>query len=187
MNAKEAESELISKLRARDADGIATAYDRYGRLVYSLFVRVTRDESVAEDLVQELFLRVWNKSREFDPTKGTLGVWILAIARNIAIDHVRSAHSRFQTRLRSIEQTDQLSFSYKPVDSVSVLDSAKAVRHAFSELTPNQRRVLEMAYFEGFSQSEIAAKLQQPLGTVKSWMRSAMGRLRIAVKAGVTK
>lgn len=187
MNAREAENELVAKLRARDTDGIAAAYDRYGRLAYSLFVRVTRDQGVAEDLVQELFLRVWNRSREFDPNKGTLGVWILAIARNMAIDHVRSAQARFQNKLRSLEQTDQLSFSYKPSDLVSLLDNAKAVREAVLELTPNQKRVLEMAYFEGFSQSEIAAKLQEPLGTVKSWTRSAIERLRAVVKAGVAK
>ncbi len=181
-----ADYELIEKLRARDADAIAIAYDRYGRTAYSLFVRVTRDQSAAEDLVQELFLRVWNKGREFNPDKGTLGVWILSIARNIAIDHVRSAQARFQTKLRPIEQTDQLSFSYKPKEPESIIDSARAVKMAFSELTSNQRRVLEMAYFEGFSQSEIAAQLQEPLGTVKSWMRSALGRLRTAVKPGVT-
>lgn len=187
MNAREEENELVAKLHARDTDGIAAAYDRYGRLAYSLFVRITRDQSVAEDLVQELFLRVWNRSREFDPNKGTFGVWILAIARNMAIDHVRSAQSRFQIKLRSLEQTDQLAFSYKPSDPVSILDGAKAVREAISELTPNQKRVLEMAYFEGFSQSEIAAKLQEPLGTVKSWTRSALERLRAVVKAGVGK
>ena len=187
MQAKDAaETELIAKLHARDANAIAVAYDRYGSLAYSLFVRVTRDQSVAEDLVQELFLRVWNKARDFDPDKGTLGVWILSIARNIAIDHVRSAHARFQNRLRPIEQTDQLSFSYKPKEPEIVIDSARAVKAAFSELSANQRRVLEMAYYEGFSQSEIAAKLEEPLGTVKSWMRSGMGRLRTAVKAGVT-
>ena len=180
------DSELIEKLRARDADAIAVAYDRYGHLAYSLFMRVTRDQSVAEDLVQELFLRVWNKARDFDPDKGTLGVWIMSVARNIAIDHVRSAQARFQTRLRSIEQTDQLSFSYKPREPEAILDSAKAVSQALSELSANQRRVLEMAYFEGFSQSEISARLNEPLGTVKSWMRSALGRLRAAVKAGVT-
>ena len=180
-----AEREIIDKLRARDADAIALAYDRYGGLVYSLFVRVTRDQTTAEDLVQELFLRVWNKGREFDPEKGVLPVWILSIARNMAIDHIRSAQTRFQTRLRPIEQTDPSSFSYKPKEPESLIDNAKAVKRALSELTSDQKRVLEMAYFEGFSQSEIAAKLQQPLGTVKSWMRSALGRLRTSVKAGV--
>lgn len=179
------DSELVDKLRARDPDAIATLYDRYGRLVYSLFLKVTQDRTVAEDLVQELFLRVWNRGGNFDANKGTLGVWILSITRNFAIDHIRSAQARFQTRLRSIEQTDPLSFSYKPAEPERILDSERSVRQALSELTANQRRVLEMAYFEGFSQSEIAAKLQEPLGTVKSWMRSALIRLRSTVKAGV--
>ena len=188
MPAKDAaEAELAEKLKARDADALATAYDRYGHAVYSLFVRVTRDQTTAEDLVQELFIRIWNKARDFDSSKGSLGVWILSIARNIAIDHVRSAQNRFQTRLRPIDQTDQLSFSYKPAEPESALDSAKAVKQALSDLNSNQRRVLELAYFEGFSQSEIAAHLQEPLGTGKSWMRSGLGRLRTAVKAGVTR
>lgn len=182
---EKADSELVEKLRARDPDAIASAYDRYGRLAYSLFVRITRDQSVAEDLVQELFLRVWNRARDFDPSRGTLGVWVMSVARNMAIDHVRSANSRFQTRLRPIEETDQLSFSYRPKEPESVIDNARAVRQAFLELTSNQRRVLELSYFEGLSQSEIATKLQEPLGTVKSWMRAALGRLRTVVKASV--
>ncbi len=180
-----ADPELIERLRKRDPEGLAKAYDRYGQLVYSLFLRIVRDQALAEDLVQELFLRVWNKARDFDANKGTLGVWILSIARNMAIDHVRSAQSRFQTRIRPIEPTDQLAFSYKPKEPESVIDNAKAVKEAFSTLNPNQKKVLELAYFEGFSQTEIAAHLHEPLGTVKSWMRSALGKLRSAVKTGV--
>ena len=180
-----ADVELINRLRARDPDGLAMAYDRYGQMAYSLFLRITRDQSVAEDLVQELFLRIWNRARDFDSARGTLGVWILSIARNIAIDHVRSAQARFQSRMRPIEPTDQLVFSYNPKEPESVIDSAKVIKEAFSTLNSNQKKVLELAYFEGFSQSEIAAQLQEPLGTVKSWMRSAMGKLRLAVKPGV--
>jgi RNA polymerase sigma-70 factor, ECF subfamily len=187
MESRQAEGQIIAKLQARDPAGISAVYDSYGSIVYSLFVRVTRDPSIAEDLVQELFLRVWNKSREFDANRGTLGVWIISIARNMAIDHVRSAQSKFQSRLRSIDQTDQHSFSYKPIDPEIVIDSAKAVRQALTELNSNQRRVLEMAYFEGYSQSEIADRIAEPLGTVKSWMRSGLERLRNAVKAGVVR
>lgn len=180
-----ADSELIERLRKREPEALAKAYDRYGLLAYSLFVRIVKDESVAEDLVQELFLRVWNRAREFDAAKGTLGVWILSIARNMAIDHVRSAQARFQHRIRPIEPTDQLAFSYKPKEPESVIDNAKAIKEAFSTLNANQKKVLELAYFEGFSQAEIAAQLQEPLGTVKSWMRSALGKLRSALKPGV--
>ncbi|HLH01196.1 MAG TPA: sigma-70 family RNA polymerase sigma factor [Bryobacteraceae bacterium] len=179
------DSEIVEKLRARDPEGIAAAYDRYGRIAYSIFLRITHDNAAAEDLVQELFLRVWNRARDFDASKGSLSVWILSIARNIGIDYARSAQSRFQNRLRPLDQTDPLAFSYQSKEP-ELFENAKSIREALSELTANQRQVLELAYFEGFSQSEIARKLQQPLGTVKSWMRSALGRLRAAMKTGVT-
>jgi RNA polymerase sigma-70 factor (ECF subfamily) len=178
------EAELAEKLRSSDPEGLADAYDRYGRVAYSLFVRITRDQSVAEDLVQELFLRLWNRRREFDATRGALGAWLLSIARNMAIDHVRSAQTRFQSKLRPIEQTDTLRFSYKPDEPANVIDDAKAVHEALAELKPNHRKVLELAYFEGYSQSEIAVRLEEPLGTVKSWMRAALERVRVAVKGG---
>lgn len=178
------EAELVEKLRNGDPEGLAAAYDRYGRVVYSLFLRITRDQSAAEDLVQELFLRLWNRRREFDAARGALGAWLLSIARNMAIDHLRSAQTRFQSKLRPIEQTDTLRFSYKPDEPANVIDSAKAVQEALAELPPNHRKVLELAYFEGYSQSEIAARLEEPLGTVKSWMRAALERLRVAVKGG---
>ena len=92
--------------------------------------------------------------------------------------------TRFQSKLRPIEQTDTLRFSYKPDEPANVIDSAKAVQEALAELPPNHRKVLELAYFEGYSQSEIAARLEEPLGTVKSWMRAALERLRVAVKGG---
>ncbi|HMJ63134.1 MAG TPA: sigma-70 family RNA polymerase sigma factor [Bryobacteraceae bacterium] len=178
------EAELVEKLRNGDPDGLAAAYDRYGRVVYSLFVRITHDQSAAEDLVQELFLRLWNRRKEFDVSRGALGAWLISIARNMAIDYVRSAQARFQSKLRPIDQTDTLRFSYKPSEPANVMDSARAVQEALAELKPNHRKVLELAYFEGYSQSEIAVRLKEPLGTVKSWMRAALERLRVAVKGG---
>ncbi len=181
------DAEMIEKLRTRNPDGLAAAYDRYGQMVYSLFLRMTRDQSTAEDLVQELFIRLWNRGRDFDATKGSLGVWILSIARNMGIDHVRSAQARFRARQQSLDQTDDLLFSYKPKEPELLLDNARVVKEAFANLTADQKRVLELAYFEGFSQSEIAEQLHQPLGTVKSWMRAALARLRTAVKTGAAR
>jgi len=181
------DAELIERLRNRDPEGLASAYDRYGKSAYSLFVRITHNDSAAEDLVQELFIRLWNRAREFDSERGTLGVWILSIARNMAIDYVRSAQSRFAARSSSIDHVDQLCFSHNPTDPASRIDNVRTVRAAFGSLNQNERRVLELAYFEGFSQSEIAAHLHEPLGTVKSWMRSALGRLRTAIKGAETK
>lgn len=178
--------ELIEKLRQRNPDGLALAYDRYGHTAYSLFFRITRDHGAAEDLVQELFIRLWNRARKFDSSRGALGVWILSIARNMAIDYVRSAQARFTARLSSLERIDHLCFSQNPGDPASRIDSVKTVKAAFGNLSANERRVIELAYFEGFSQSEIAALIHEPLGTVKSWTRSALSRLRAAIQGSET-
>lgn len=181
------ESDLIERLRKRDPEGLARAYDRYAKPVYSLFLRITRDQSTSEDLVQELFLRLWNRAAEFDPSKGALGVWIMSIARNMGIDHVRSAQSRFSARLRAIDYVDPLCFSHNPSGAESRIDNVRTVREAFANLNSNEKRVIELAYFQGFSQSEIASEIQEPLGTVKSWMRSALSRLRVAVKGAANR
>jgi len=175
------ESELIDKLRKRDPEGLASAYDRYGRTAYALFARITRDRGVAEDLVQELFLRLWNRGQEFDASRGALGVWVLSIARNMAIDYVRSAQTRFASRLRSMEQLEPLCFSRNPSEREHRIDDVRAIQEAFATLSADEKRVMELAYFEGFSQSEIATNTQQPLGTVKSRMRSALARLRTSM------
>ncbi len=177
------DARLVQQLRQRNPDALAVAYDRYGSVAYSLFLRITHDQSTAEDLVQELFIRVWNRARDFDAAKGALGVWILAIARHMAIDHMRSAQARFALRLQPLENLDRLCFANDVAEPESVIDRVRTVNTAFSNLNSNEKRVLEMAYFEGLSQSEIATQLAEPLGTVKSRMRSALGRLRKVIKA----
>lgn len=182
----EDQGELIEGLRRREPEALAAAYDRYGQVVYSLFLRITRDQSAAEDLVQELFMRVWNNARHFDAAKGSFGVWILSIARHMAIDHVRSAQSRFASRLRPLEDAERVHSKTEGTQE-SILDHVRTISAAFSYLNFNQKRVLELAYYEGFSQTEIAERLNEPLGTVKSWMRSGLGRLRAAVQGGGVK
>ncbi|MBV9761874.1 MAG: sigma-70 family RNA polymerase sigma factor [Acidobacteriaceae bacterium] len=176
-----ADSRIIEQLRNRDPNGIAAAYDRYGRSAYALFVRITHDRAAAEDLLQELFLRLWDRGVKFDSSKGALGVWILSIARNLAIDHVRSAQTRFSSRLRSMEHLESLCFGDHPSGRESRITDVRSIQEAFAALSADEKRVMELAYFEGFSQSEIAANIQEPLGTVKSRVRSALGRLRVAL------
>ncbi len=182
-----ADQDLIDGLRNRDPEGLTAAYDRYAQVVYSLFLRITHDQSASEDLVQELFIRLWNRGREFDSSRGTLGVWILSIARNLAIDHVRSAQARFAMRLRPMEHIDQLSMAANTSQPESLIDRTRTISSGFSNLTSNEKRVLELAYFEGFSQTEIADRLKEPLGTVKSWTRSALSRMRRAIQEGGAK
>ena len=181
--ANSAELELIERIKKREPEGLTAAYDRFGGIAYSLFLRITRDRAVSEDLLQELFFRVWSRGRHFDETKGGLGVWITSIARNMAIDYVRSAQARFTTRLRPLDEVDPHFLSSKAPEFEAALDK-RIILTALAGLNPNERRALELAYFEGLSQTEIAAKLQEPLGTVKSWIRSGLSRLRVAMKVG---
>ena len=180
-------SDLIEGLQKRDPAALAAVYDRYGQVVYSLFLRITRDQSAAEDLVQELFIRVWNNARQFNAARGSLSVWILSVARHMAIDHIRSAQSRFASKLRPLEDAERIRSMPDAGTHESILDQVRTVNAAFSYLNLNQKRVLELAYFEGFSQTEIAEKLNEPLGTVKSWMRSGLSKLRAAVIGGGVK
>lgn len=177
-----AETRVIEQLCERDPNGLAAAYDLYARTAFALLVRITRDKSAAEDLLQELFLRVWNHGREFDASRGSLGVWIMSIARNMAIDYMRSAQTRFSNRLHTSEHLDALCFANDPTGPESRITNVETIREAFSALGAEEKRVMELAYFDGFSQTEIAERLQQPLGTVKSRMRSALQRLRTALR-----
>ena len=173
---------LWCQLQSREPEAVAALYDRYGSLVYSLFLRITRDNAVAEDLVQELFIRVWNRTHDFDPNRGSLGVWIVSMARNMGIDYIRSAHVRFTQRLQPIETVNAISDQRH--DPESTYDENRAVRTAFALLNERQKQVVELAYFEGFTQTEIASRLHEPLGTVKGWMRSALRSLRASIEGG---
>jgi RNA polymerase sigma-70 factor, ECF subfamily len=176
------DSDLVKGLKSRDPEALAAAYDKYAGSAYALFLRIVHDQGVAEDLLQELFLRIWHRSADFDPARGTLGVWIVSIARNMGIDYLRSARARFDARARPLQDVSELPVTGSGAQSELSLTNSRAVSAALAELKPNEKRVLELAYFEGCSQSEIALRMAQPLGTVKSWMRTALGRLRAATK-----
>ena len=169
---------LLERLRARDPDAMGELYDRYSRITYSLIYRVVHNQSVAEDLVQETFIRVWNRIQAFDHQKGALGPWILTVARNRAIDYVRSVDGRMSACALEVEKMESpLVFSTLEKDIMN-MDRVRSLKAAFEKLDANQRLVLELAYFEGMSQTEMAGKLQKPLGTVKTWVRGALKALR---------
>lgn len=179
--------ELVGRLQQRDPDALAEIYKRYGKLVYSLILRVVRDSAVAEDLTQETFLRAWNRIRGFDGTRGSLGPWLLAIARNRAIDHLRSVDGRMSSSSVEWSASEHPGLFVDMEDEVINSDRGRMLREAFEKLNTNQRMVIELAYFEGLTQSEMAVKLNQPLGTVKTWTRSALQILReaIGVETGI--
>jgi RNA polymerase sigma-70 factor (ECF subfamily) len=153
-------------------------YDQYGRLVYSIIHRVVRDTGVAEDLTQETFLRIWNRAQAFDAEKGALGPWIVTVARNRAIDYVRSSSGKFASKSLELADIEHPSRFTGFEDSALSMDRARKLKAAFEVLTPQQKTVIELAYFEGLSQTEMAERMQQPLGTVKTWVRAALKNLR---------
>jgi RNA polymerase sigma-70 factor, ECF subfamily len=171
------EGALIERLQRRDPQALAELYDLYGKLAYSLVLRVVRDKAIAEDLVQETFLRVWNRVHSVDSRKGSLGPWLLAIARNRAIDYLRSSAGR-ERRAVELDEADHASLYGKMESEILISDQARRVRAALDKLAPNYRTVMELAYFEGLSQSEMAVQMGQPLGTIKTWVRTALQSLR---------
>lgn len=177
IHAVRGDRDLIDRLRRRDAQALAELYDRYGRLTYSVILRVVRDAATAEDLVQETFLRVWNRAQGLDQERGSVGPWLLAVARNRAIDYLRSTAGRERNTL-DLEDTDHPAL-YRDIEpEILRSDKTRRVKAAMDKLSPNQRQVMELAYFEGLSQTEMAERMGQPLGTVKTWVRTALQSLR---------
>ena len=173
----EGDAELVKRLQQRDPQALAELYDRYGRLAYSLIFRMVRNGATAEDLVQETFLRVWNRAQSFDAGKGAIGPWLLAVARYRAIDYLRSASGRDRNALE-LEEGDHPSLYTDMEPDLLASDHLRAVKAALTRLSANQRQVIELAYFEGLTQTEMAERMGQPLGTVKTWVRAALKNLR---------
>src|SRR5579884_147316 len=172
--------DVLSRLQQRDAQALAELYDRFGGMAFRLIFRIVRDEGVAEDLVQETFLRVWNAAHVFDCERGAPGPWLLAIARNRAIDYLRG-QGRHASKTVELNETEHPSlFTGIPAHALS-LDQARQVQRALEGLSSQQREAIELAYFNGMSQTEIARHMGQPLGTVKTWMRRALQQMRAAL------
>ena len=177
------DGELLARLQRRESHALSELYDRYGGMVYRLVLRIVRDSGIAEDLVQETFLRAWNRASAFDAARGAAGPWLLAIARNRALDYLR-AEGRHQPNTVELNETESPGlFVNFPAAALS-LDLARQVQRALGQLNSQQREAIELAYFEGMSQTEIAEHMGQPLGTVKTWMRRAMIRMRENLASG---
>lgn len=172
------DSDLVSRLKRRDPDAMSGLYQRYGRIMYSLILRIVRNDAVAEDLVQEAFLRIWNRVHAFDQDRGALGPWVLTVARNRAIDYLRSVQGRDNESPLEAERLENPSLFLNLESDILNIDRVRRLKTAFEKLTPNQRTVIELAYYEGLSQTEMSEHLKQPLGTVKTWVRTALKALR---------
>jgi RNA polymerase sigma-70 factor (ECF subfamily) len=175
---EEDDRNLAERLKRREPAALAKLYDSYGKIAFSLIYRIVRDVGVAEDLVQETFLRVWNRAQGFDAARGALGPWLLAVARNRAIDYIRSSGGKMARGALDLEYAEHPSAFVNFESDLLTRDREMRVRKAVDRLNENQRHVIELAYFEGLSQAEMAERMGQPLGTVKTWVRTALKNLR---------
>ncbi len=168
--------ELYRALQRSDTRALGVLYDRYGTLVYRLAFKMLGAAPEAEDLTQEIFLTLWQK-RNYDPQRGSLSSFLMTMTRSRSIDRLRSRGSnvRFLQRI-GLAQRDQ-SFP-NPLEQASLDERSAQVKAALETLSDPQRQVLELAYFEGLSQSEIAERLQTPLGTIKTRGRQALLKLK---------
>lgn len=176
---------LAIRLQRRDPEAMGDLYDRFGRVAYSVILAIVRDAAIAEDLVQETFLRVWNRVHAFEAGRGALGPWLLAIARNRAIDHLRSVSARMDRNSCELDVREHPSLFVDMEREVLNTDHARLIGKAISNLSANQQKVIEMAYYEGLSQTEMAERMGEPLGTVKTWVRAALKNLREALGQAV--
>jgi RNA polymerase sigma factor (sigma-70 family) len=169
------EDELVRAIRQRDKAGAEALYDMYSASLFGVIYRIVQHDAIAEDLLQETFVKIWNSFASFDPAKGRLFTWMVNVARNLSIDKIRSKDFRNSSKNQDIENTvnsidEQRSTAINP----DILD----VKELVQQLKPDQKSILDLVYFRGYTHVEAAEELGIPLGTVKTRMRMAIITLR---------
>lgn len=173
------QDQLAAQLKAKSKDAFSYLYDHYSAAIYGAISRIVKDEDVAEEILQDAFMKFWDKMDQYDPAKGRFFTWMVNIARNLTIDKLRSKE------LRKAEKTDAIETyvsgielshpSYQDIDGIGLKESLNALRE-------EERFILEMSYFKGYTQSEIAEEFNIPLGTVKTRLRMGLKSLREVLK-----
>ena len=181
----EEDLKLMMRIVKRDASALSELYDRYSALVYSLALMMVKTTDEAEDLVQEVFMQVWNKAGAFAGDKGSVYTCVVTIARRKAIDRLRSSPSTKKSL--SLEEGDSFTildpaYTSNPLHAAISSEYEEMMKNGLSELTVDQRTIMEMSYYEGYTQQQIAVKLNVPLGTVKTRMCQGLLKLRDYLK-----
>ncbi|MGD8426054.1 MAG: sigma-70 family RNA polymerase sigma factor [Balneolaceae bacterium] len=173
------ELSLMRRIKQRDADALEELYDIYKKLLFSLVIAIVKKREETEDVLQEIFVKIWNKADSFDEDRGNVYSWIVTLARNKAIDRIRSKGYKTQKQSVSIHEplfslkTD----TYDPMKTTIFSDRAELVKKALDEIPEKQSEVIKIAYYRGMTQSEISDYLNIPLGTVKTRTRQGMIKL----------
>ena len=172
------DADLMAQVSRREERALEQLYDRYSRIVYSLILRITRQPAASQEIVQEVFLQLWRNAHTYQPSRGGLQPWLLTLARYRALDFVRGSTEKQRQREDSVEEFSLEGSIPNPEQWLDQERRATQVRALMNSLPEAQRRAIELAYFEGMTHSEIAGAMKEPLGTVKTWIRNALGQLR---------
>ncbi len=171
---REVDTALLARIRSGDENAMADLYDRYSGIVYGVALRVLGSTAAAEDVLQEVFLQLWRNPDAFDANRGKLAAWLSVIARNRAIDHLRKRQP--EEDIVDLPISTGVNLEDEAANRLAV----EKVRNVLGRIPQDQRRLLEMAFFEGMTHSEIAGKTGEPLGTVKTRIRAGLLTLRKA-------
>lgn len=177
------DSDLVAAIGAGNATALGLLYDRFSSMLLGLAHRVLGDASDAEEVLQEAFLQVWNQAGRYDPKRSSVSTWLVLITRSRAIDRLRSRKVKDRTLVAIQQEKRGAHTSPEGVGDVLRQERARRLRREMALLPPEQREVLEMAFFRGMTQSEIAERTGIPLGTVKTRSLLAMRKLRQAMSA----
>jgi len=170
--------ELLARIATGDREAFGRFYDAYAPLAFGLIRRILPQPGDAEDVLQEVFWEIWRLAPRYEPARGAPAAWVLTRARSRAIDRLRSLRRREEVGVESIDVAAAPSRTERADDPSSRVPDRELVRGAMGALVPAQREVIELAFFGGMTHTEIAARLRQPLGTVKTRMRSALKHMR---------
>lgn len=172
------DSTLIERMMAGDEGALSAVYDRYSAMLYGMLLRILRDAQASEEILQDVFLQLWRSTGQFDSARGSLAAWLLVIGRNRAISRLRGRGSREMLEEKEGEYANTFVSANNVEDEATRAELMTSLTAALATLPADQRQVVELAYFEGMTQTEIAARTGSPLGTVKTRVRTAMQALR---------
>lgn len=178
------EIELLRRIGMGERQSFEELYDRYSGVLFSTACRILNQQEAAEDLIQEVFVQIWEKAALYDPKRGKPLTWAITLTRNRAIDRLRSIHRR-QKLSEEIEreaEIDNYQTDKSSAEEVTTSEKSQIIREAILQLSPDQRCAIDLAFFSGLTQTEIAENLHEPLGTVKARIRRGMTRLRDLLK-----
>lgn len=174
-NLKYSEEELVSLLKVQDQNAFSYLYDNYAAALNGIIMRMVEDNQLAEDILQEAFVKIWNNFKQYDNTKGRLFTWMINITRNLTIDTLRSKGYKKQKKISNdenfVSEFGDRNYSADKFDTIGL-------RQKLQYLKPDQKVVIDLAYFNGYTQEEISKEMRIPLGTVKTRMRSGIIELR---------